>query len=160
VKPIFPVGQKPKVQPDWFVAFAAELRAIADSLPSDVAQFEFDGKFVSFDLRAPTPAHRSLTLEASAEFMDYSFGKLWSEFPSPDKVSAQYILAFCDAVRAGRVREVRDRKTGLIYHIYRLTTRGLNEFARDSQFSWRFWFKPHIRQVKITRLSSLSPVGI
>jgi hypothetical protein len=148
------------VTPDWFPAFVEELRAFAARLPDDVVRFKSDGRFVSFELRAPTEAHRTLSIEASADEIDFNFGKLWSEYERPDETAARYLLAACDAVCAGKVREVRDRRTGLIYHIYRLTTRGLNEFARDSQFSWRFWFKQHIRQVKITRLSPLPTVGI
>ena len=147
-------------KPDWFPAFVEELRAFAAELPSDIASFEWDGEFVWLELRAPTKAHRSLSVGASALDMEYSLGKLWTEFGKPDEALARYVLAACDAVRAGKVREVRDRRTGLIYHVYRLTTRGLNEFARDSGYSLWHWLKLPIRKVKIARLSPLPLVGI
>ena len=145
--------------PAWFPAFVEELRTFAAGLPSDVASFEWDGQFASLRLRAPTVAHRGLSVEASAHDIEYSVGKLWSEYNQPDEISARYVLAACDAVLAGKVREVRDRRTGLIYHVYHLTTRGLNEFARDSDYSLWHWLKLPIRKVKITRLSPLPLTG-
>lgn len=145
---------------DWFPAFVEELRAFAAGLPGDIASFKWDGQFVSLELRAPTKAHRALSVEASADEMEYGLGKLWTEYNRPDEVLARHVLAACDAVRAGRVREVRDRRTGLIYHVYRLTTRGLNEFARDSDYSLWHWLNLPIRKVKIARLSPLPSAGI
>jgi hypothetical protein len=146
--------------PDWYPAFVEELRALAAALPGDIARFQWDGQFASLQLRAPTLSHRPLSIEASAHDIEYSFGKLWSEFSLPDEVSARYVLAACDAVCAGRVREVRDCRTGLIYHVYRLTTRGLNEFTRDSDYSLWHWLKLPVRKVKIARLSPLPVAGI
>lgn len=140
----------------WFEPFVQELEQFAAGLPG-LAQFERDGDLVSLKVVAPSSRHRVLTVEAQPSDIDYSLGKLWSEFELPDEQAARYVLAACDAVRQGRVREVRDRRSGLIYHVYRLTSRGFDEFSRDSQFSFRHWFKRKIRKVAIKRLPPLTP---
>jgi len=139
----------------WFVDFADQLQAFAQSLRSDLVDFDRDDVNVWLRVKAPTERHLVLTVSASPTDIDYSFGPLWTEIAGPDEVSGREILACCDAIKAGAVRSVRSRRTGLLFHIYRLQTRGVNRFQRDSEYSFLHYFLQRPRRVSIARVPPL-----
>jgi len=145
-----------KAAPEWFSAMGDALETFGRSLgPEVVWALERDADSLWFEVKAPTKAHRDLTIGATTDEIDYWFGKLWSEFLEPSQAVVDDLLAHCDAVRDGRVREARDRRTGLVYHVYRLRSRGQHRFSRDSDYSLWHWLKPRIRRVSIHRLPPL-----
>ena len=146
-----------KPVPDWCRAMGDELEVFGQSLGSDVSwKLERDIDGFWFEVKAPTQSHRNLSISASTDEIDYSFGKLWSEFLEPSQAVVDDLLAHCDAIRDGWVREVRDLRTGLIYHVYRLRSRGQNRFSKDSQSSLWHLLRLPIRRVRIHRLPPLT----
>jgi len=139
----------------WFSEFADQLQAFAQSLRSDLVDFDRDDENVWLRVGAPTERHLVLTVAASPHDIDYSFGPLWTEIAKPDETVGREILACCDAIKAGDVRLVRSRRTGLRFHIYRLRTRGLNRFQRDSDYSLLHYFRQRPRRVSIARVPPL-----
>jgi hypothetical protein len=139
----------------WFADFAGELQAFARSLRTDLVDFDRDDKNVWLRVHAPTERHLVLTVSASPYDIDYSYGPLWTEFARPDEALGRTILACCDAIKTGDVRLLRSRRTGLRFHIYRLKTRGLNGFQRDSGYSPLHYFRQRPRRVSITRVPPL-----
>jgi hypothetical protein len=142
---------------DWFPAFADALEAFAADLPDDVRrEWVRRGDEVWLIVPAPTPAHRELAVSADPGGIEYSLGKIWTEPFEADWTKARRVLAACDAVRDGRVREVCDRRTGLLYHIYRLRSRGFREFMQDSEYSLWHWLRLKVNRVAIHRLPPLA----
>jgi len=140
-----------------FAPFADALEAFSVTLPLDVRRtFERQRDYASLEVDAPTPAHRKLVVDIAKADCEYRLGALWTEqiLPTPD--ACQRMLAMCDAVRDGRVGEVRDRRTRLIYHLYRLKTRGLDTWQRDSEYAFRHYFRLPVRKVEIHRLPPLT----
>ena len=138
------------VTPQQFADFAAELEAFAAKLPNGVRhEFVKQGDFVSLTIEPPTPAHRKLVVAGDPNGLEDALGKVWSEPYQVDAALTSRVLAACDALRDGRVREVRDRRTGLIYHLYRLRSRGRDEYLRDSQYSLWHWLRLRVRKVAI-----------
>jgi hypothetical protein len=135
---------------------ADALQAFGETLPSEVRRtFERGRNYASLSVEAPTPAHRRLVVDLSEGDCEYTLGKLWTEQILPTPETSQRILAMCDAVRDGRVREVRDRRTHLIYHLYRLKSRGLHTWQRDSEYAFRHYLRLPVRKVEIRRLPPL-----
>jgi hypothetical protein len=148
---------KAKPIPDWYEACVADIEVFASKLPEDVERsFERKGDYFLLDVLPPTFGHRRLTLEGSLAEFDYTLGKVWTEQLEPSPTVCDRLLASLEAVRDGRVREVRDRRTGVIYHVYRLKTHGFSEFMKDGQYSFWHWFKLKIRNVQI---HTLPPLG-
>ena len=110
---------------------------------------------VAFEIHAPTTSHRHLCIEASPGHVEHQFGRLWTENLTLDHTTADTLLAACDAVFVGRVREVKDLRTGIYYHVYRLTTRGPKRFIRDTEYHPLHYLPLRIRQVSIRRISAL-----
>tara|TARA_R110000764_G_scaffold51902_1_gene113276 strand:- start:57 stop:530 length:474 start_codon:yes stop_codon:yes gene_type:complete len=147
---------KAKPIPDWYTACVAGIEAFASALPEGVeCSFERKGDYFLLDVLPPTFDHRRLTLEGSLVEFAYSLGKVWTEQLEPSPAVCDRLLASLDAVKDGRVREVRDRRTGVIYHVYHLKTHGFSEFMKDGQYSFWHWFKLKIRNVQIHALPSL-----
>lgn len=150
-----------KPSTEWVGLFADALEAFGRSLPHDVVwSLERNRNGVEFAVEAPTPDHRSLSICAESSEIEYSLGSLWTEGLEPVPATLDSLLAACDALREGRVREVRDRKTGLLYHVYRLNSWGRREFVIDSQYAFRHvldrLFGHRIRDVSIHRLPPLA----
>ena len=118
-------------------------------------EFERDGDYFSLDVEPPTKRHRRLFIEGSPPEVNYELGGVWTEGLDPQPDVLRHLLAECDAVREGRVREVRDLDTGVLWHVYRLKTRGLDYFVRDTQYSIWHYFRRRVRRVKIQRLPPL-----
>ncbi len=136
--------------PAWFVQFKADLKAFAAALPEQArAAFEEDEKSASLWVHASSLRHRDFYVEAHIAEFEFGVGKLWTEGIEPTEENARYLLAVCDAVRDGRWREARDRDSGLIYHVYRLRSRGYNGFYRDSEYSMRHYLRQKVRRVAI-----------
>ena len=148
---------KPKTIPDWYDTMVAGVETFAASLPSTVNHsFERRGDYFLLDILAPSAQHRRLTLEGSLAELDYTLGKVWTERLEPSPSLCNRVLATLEAVRDGKVKEVRDRRTGVIYHVYRLTTHGFSEFMQDGQYSPWHWLKLKIRNVQIHTLPPLA----
>ena len=147
---------KRKAPADWLPTFAEQVHAFARSLPHDV-QWTFKRDRHGFDLEVspPTDRHRRLVISASRTEIEFELGKIWTERLSPEAEVLQNILAACDAVRDGRVREVRDLDTGVLWHVYRLKTRGLDRFMRDSEYSFSHSLWRRVRRAKVQRLPPL-----
>jgi len=111
--------------------------------------------YVSLEIPAPTPRHRSIWVEISAAEINYSIGKLWGEGIQPSEEVLRHILATLDAARDRGFREVRDRRTGILYHLFQLRSRGLNEYGRDSDYSLWHWLRLRVRRVKVTTVPAL-----
>jgi hypothetical protein len=139
----------------WFSDFADQLQAFAQGLRSDLVDFDRDAENVWLRVKAPTKQHLMLTVAASPGDIEYSFGPLWTEIAKPNESVGREVLACCDAVKAGGVRLVRSRLTGLRFHIYRLRTRGVNRFQRDSDYSLLHYFRQRPRRVSIARVPPL-----
>ena len=143
---------------DWFARFVDELEALAAGLPPGVRRTFRRGRgrldWFELDVRPPTPAHRRLMLDGDENNLDYSLGDVWTELIEPSPAVVTDLLAVCDAVKLGRVCEVRDRRTGLLHHIYRLKTRGQDRYLRDRQYSWP-WQGGRVRKVRSHRLPGL-----
>jgi hypothetical protein len=153
----FVIRRHPKLP--WLVELAVQFRSFVDSLPAQIeATCEVDGDFVSLCIKAPTHAHRELNVEASPGEIQYALGRVWTEQIDPTPDNIREMLAACDAVRDGLVREVRDRRTGVIYDVYRLRTRGYDKYLRDSQYSLWHWLRLRVRRVKIHRLPPLATI--
>ena len=147
---------KAKPLPDWYEAMVASVEVFAASLPANVERsFERRADYFLLDVLPPSTGHRRLTLEGSLAEFDYTLGKVWTERLEPSPTVCARLLASLEAVRNGAVREVRDRRTGVIYHVYRLRTRGFSEFMKDGQYSPWHWFKLKIRNVQIHTLPPL-----
>ncbi|MFN3814763.1 hypothetical protein [Brevundimonas sp.] len=148
---------KPTPIPDWYGAMVASVEAFAASLPESVEHnFERGHDHFLLDILPPSALHRRLTLEGSLGEFDYTLGEVWTERLDPSPSVCTRVLAALEAVRDGKVREVRDRRTGVIYHVYRLTTHGLSEFMQDGQYSlWRR-LRLKIRNVQIHTLPPLT----
>jgi hypothetical protein len=149
---------RPKASADWLIPFAEELHAFARGLPPSV-RWEFerdDGRYFRLDIYPPTDRHRRLVIEGSPPEITYELGKVWTEGLEPTAEVRTNVLAACDAVRDGKVREVRDLDTGALYHVYRLKTRGCDAFIKDSQYSFWHWFKRRVKRVRAERLPPLS----
>jgi len=141
---------------DWLPGFAEEVLAFARSLPPDVRwTFERNGHGFDFVIDPPTDRHRRLVISASRSQIEFELGKIWTEGLNPEREVLQNLLAACDAVRDGRVREVRDLDTGVLWHVYRFKTRGLNRFLRDSEYSFWHSFHRRVRKAKTQRLPPL-----
>jgi hypothetical protein len=137
-----------------FENFVRDLQAFLTPLaPSVERRFEWEEGELLFEVQPPTERHRSLAISGNASGIEFQLGEVWGEFDFPDQVALTALLAACDAVRDGRVRECRDRSTGLIYHVYRLRSRGLDQFQRDSQYSFR-----HARRIKRVDIHRLPPL--
>lgn len=148
--------ERARRQREWFEDFADQLEAFIQTLPEGIkVEWERTRRYFNLSIPAPTAAHRQLDIDAAPSGVDYALGKIWGEGYSPTEEIGNRILAACDAVRAGRVREVRDRDTGVLYHLYRLKTRGCDEFMWDSQYTVRAWFKKKVRKVQVARLAAL-----
>jgi len=149
-------GWKPKPPPDWFTAFADELEAFVQGLPGGlVVQWKKSRRHVSLGIKAPTSRHRDIWLELGPDGGEYAVGKVWGEYDWGSEEIAQNLLATLDALKAGQVREVRDRRTGAYYHVYRLKTRGLDGFMQEGQFRFFGGFKIPVRKATISRISPL-----
>ena len=149
-----------KPSTDWIEPFGDALEAFGQSLaPGVVWSLKRERNWIEFDIEAPTSAHRSLSINVGPSEIEYALGAIWTEGLETTPDVRDRLLAACDALRAGRVREVRDRETGLLYHVYRFNSRGLREFAVDSQYAFRHaltrWFKHRVRHVSIHRLPPL-----
>ena len=146
---------KRRETPDWFVQFADELESLYRALPTEFANL-FERRVDSVELRtkAPTPRHRSVYMGGPKFDFEYSVGKIWTERLELTPDLCQHLLACLDALIAGRVREVRDLDTGVLWHVYRLKTRGLNTFARDTEYSlWHSrWLNHRVRRISVTRI--------
>ena len=141
---------KAKPLPDWYEATLACVEAFAASLPENVERsFERRADYFLLDVLPASVRHRRLTLEGSLAEFNYTLGKVWTEGLEPSPAVCDRLLATLEAVRNGGVREVRDRRTGVIYHVYRLKTHGFSEFMEDSQYSFWHWLKLKIRDVQI-----------
>lgn len=146
--------------PDWIHTFGDDLEAFARTLPAGVNyDVERQSDWASLTVKSPTSSHRDLSVTASPGGVEYSLGGIWTEDMEPSPALLQSLLASCDAVRDGGVREVRDRRTGVYWHVYRLRTRGLNRYARDSEYSLWHWLRLKVRRVKIHRLPPLGAAG-
>ena len=149
-----------RLPPSWYVMLAAGLREFVATLPPEVnCKLDEQAREVSLTVKPPTPQHRTLSIDANYYEVDYELGRLWGEFHTPTEESCQYLLAMCDAVRDGRFREVKEQRTGQIYHVLRLKSRGLDEFARDSDFSPWHYLRLKIRRVSIKRIPPLDWQG-
>ncbi len=142
--------------PEWFVQFVDELEKLHRALPTEFAgPFERRVGSVELWMKAPTPRHRSAYLGGPEFDFEYSVGKIWTERLELTPDLCQHLLACLDALIAGRVREVRDLDSGLLWHIDRLKTRGLNTFVRDREYSFFWhsrWLNHRVRRVSITRI--------
>lgn len=140
-----------------FALLAQGLAEFEKTLPQSVKRkFERDNDAVSLDVEPPTSAHRRLLVDGFPTNFEYSLGKIWTENIDATPEAALEILAACDAIRDGWVREVRDLRTGVLYHVYRLKTHGLNKYLNDGQYSLWHWLRRKVRRVKIQRLPPLS----
>jgi hypothetical protein len=147
---------KRKVRPNWLPAFAEQVHAFARTLPQDVKwTFKRDRHGFELEVSPPTDRHRRLVISASPTEIEFELGKIWTERLSPEAEVLQNILASCEAVRDGRVREVRDLETGVLWHVYRLKTRGLDRFMHDSEYSLWHYLKRRVRRAKVRRLPPL-----
>jgi len=148
--------ERRQLQREWFARFADQLEGFVRALPEGLdVEWERRAHYLNLTIAPPSPAHRRLDIEAGPGGLDYALGKVWGEGYAPTEDVGNRVLAACDAVEAGRVREVRDRDTGMLYHLYRLTTRGCDEFMWDSQYSFLPKLRKKIRNVQITRLAPL-----
>jgi hypothetical protein len=149
-----------------YEAFVDELEAFANALPAQVERsFRRDQREFELAVKAPTPAHRDLSMMGDSSGVEFTVGDIWTE---PVKATPELfvdLLAACDALKAGGVRECRDRRTGVLYHVYRLRTRGLKRFVVEGQYSfwhssiWR-WLGLKIRSVSIHRLPPLDSAEV
>jgi hypothetical protein len=115
--------------------FTAGLEAFVASLPERLnVEFERGRTDLRLAIPAPSSAHRTLSIEAAPGDIDFELGEVWGEFDEPDYLAARTLLAWCDAIRDGRVREVRFADTGAVYQIARLRSHGLDAFSRVSSF--------------------------
>jgi len=145
-----------KNPPEWLPAFAEEVLAFARSLPPEVHwTFERDAHGFDFFVDPPTERHRRLVISASPSAIEFELGKIWTEGLSPEREVLQNLLAACDAIRDGKVREVKDLDTGLLWHVYRFKTRGLDRFLRDSEYAWPWSRWRRVRRVEVQRLPPL-----
>lgn len=138
-------------------AFIDAVEAFAADLPPSVhRQFQRNGDYFEFITDAPSSAHRRMSLVGDHHELEYSLGKIWTESISPARADLGQLLAALDAVRDGRVKEVREERTGLIYHLYRLDSRGHRGWMRDSQYSLWHWLRLKIRRVTVHTLPPLA----
>src|SRR5690606_16880130 len=142
--------------PDWFNDFVEALAAFQASLPLGLkSQWENGERGFKLTIDAPTEHHRSLSLHGDQYELEYALGAVWTEGLTPSPDVCRRLLASLDAVRSGSVREVEDVRTGIIYHAYRLRTRGLHEVMWDSQYSIWTWLKLRVRRIRIHTLPPL-----
>lgn len=113
--------------------FTVGLQAYVASLPERLhVHFERSRTDLRLNIPAPSTGHRTLSIEAAPGDIDFELGEVWGEFDEPDDLSTRTLLAWCDAVRDGRVREVRFADTGAVCQIARLSSHGLDGFSRAS----------------------------
>jgi hypothetical protein len=144
----------------WYDDFANGLEEFANDLPRSVQhKFERGRNEVSLTIPPQTPRHRRIDVYATPFNYEYQVGKLCGENDHPDAAAGLRLLAALDALNLGRVREVRDQRTGLLYQVYRLKTRGLDSFVQDSQYSFRNYWGTTVRKVKIARIPPLTSVA-
>ena len=141
---------------EGFIMLSEGLESLVAELPKGVrASFARSSTGVHFEIKAPTSEHRQLNIDAGPQSFEYQLGKIWTENLEASPEVARTLLAACDAMVAGGVREVRDLQTGLLHHIYRLKTRGRNGFVRDSEYSLLNRLRLKVRRVRVTRIPAL-----
>ena len=144
--------------PHEISAFVDAVEAFAHGLPERTPhEFERDGDAFDLRIKAPTAAHRVLALSLDGGELEYSLGEVWTDQIDPKTADLNQLLATLDAVRDGRVREARDRRNGVIYHLYRLDSRGLRTWLRDGQYSLWHWLRLKIRRVDVHTLPQFVP---
>ncbi|MGZ8369752.1 MAG: hypothetical protein ACXWVH_01715 [Caulobacteraceae bacterium] len=112
--------------------------------------------YILVEIAAPSRDHRKIVIEASPFEIDLTVGSLWGEFPDPGEDVANLVLSTCDALRDGRVREVRDRDTGELYRVYRLKSRGLCSYSKEGGFSFLNLKNHKIRDIEVRRIPRLA----
>ena len=146
-----------RAEPDWFRAFRADVRAFAEGLTKDaMARVEDRPGSVSLSIEAISRQHRNVTLEAGPEWIDLDVGVFVLEAPF-DAETAKTVLAYLDALRDGRVREVLDLDTGDLHEISRLASRGERRWLRDVRRAFRLRPRGEVRRVAVRRVASIPP---
>lgn len=142
---------------DWFEAYADEVERFVESLPPRVVKrWRRRPNEIDLVIEAATARHRRIDFWLAPDGVEFSVGKLWGDYQvRPTQQMAWEFLAALEALADGRVKEVVDRRTGLVYQIYRLRTRGLTKFVRDSEYSLLHRLNLPVRRVKIMTLGRL-----
>jgi hypothetical protein len=144
------------VRPAWFTDFVEAVAAFQAALPVHLqSELVRDGDYFELSIPAPTEWHRSVHLHGDSKGLEYHLGKVWTENLEPSPEVCRRLLASLDAIQAGAVKEVQDVRTGVIYHVYKLRTRGFREFMQDSQYTLWAWLNLKIRDVRIHTLPPL-----
>lgn len=147
--------------PAWFDDFVEAVAAFQASLPIHLqGELIRDGGYFELSIPAPTEQHRSIHLNGDSSGLEYHLGKVWTENLEPSPEICSRLLASLDAIRSGAVKEVQDVRTGVIFHVYRLRTRGFRKFLQDSQYTLWAWLKLKIRNVRIHTLPPLDQKSV